>query len=81
MFRSLGVGIQRTSRATVSLGRGLSDGFQSTQAFHIVLVDDEINTVNGVTPPAINPASADLDIGLKYRIAAAERGPMSCRPL
>ncbi len=70
-----GSGYRRTSRATVSLGRGLSDGFQLDAAIPYVLVDDEINTINGVTSTRDQSGIGDLDIGLKYRIAGAERVP------
>ncbi len=70
-----GTGYRRTSRATVSLGRGLSDGFQLDATIPYVLVDDEINTVNGVTTTRDQSGIGDLDIGLKHRIAGAERGP------
>jgi len=70
-----GSGYRRTTRATVSLGRGLSDGFQLDAAIPYVLVDDEINTVNGVTTTRDQSGIGDLDIGLKHRIVGAERGP------
>ncbi len=70
-----GSGYRRTSRATVSLGRGISDGFQLDAAIPYVLVDDEINTVNGVTTTRDQSGIGDLDMGLKHRIAGAERGP------
>ena len=70
-----GSGYRRTSRATVSLGRGLGDGFQLDATIPYVFVDDEINTVNGVTTTRDQSGIGDLDIGLKYRIAGAEKGP------
>jgi hypothetical protein len=70
-----GSGYRRTSRATVSLGRGLSERFQLDAAIPYVLVDDEINTVNGVTTTRDQSGIGDLDVGLKYRIAGAAKGP------
>ncbi len=70
-----GSGYRRTSRATVSLGRGISEGFQLDAGIPYVLVDDEINTVNGVTTTRDQSGIGDLDVGLKYRIAGAEKGP------
>src|SRR5258708_23489046 len=70
-----GSGYRRTSRATVSLGRGISDGLQLDAAIPYVLVDDEINTINGVTTTRDQSGVGDLDVGLKYRLAGAEKAP------
>lgn len=70
-----GSGYRRTTRATVSLGGGIVDGFQVDAAIPYVLVDDEINTLNGVTTTRDQSGVGDLDIGLKYRVAGSERGP------
>jgi hypothetical protein len=69
-----GTGYRRTSRATVSLGRGISDGLQVDAAIPYVFIDDQIEASNGVTTRD-RSGVGDLDIGLKYRIAGAERGP------
>ncbi len=74
-FGPTGSGYRRTSRATVSLGRGISDGLQLDAAIPYVLVDDEINTINGVTTTRDQSGVGDLDVGLKYRLAGAEKGP------
>jgi hypothetical protein len=70
-----GSGYRRTSRATVSLGRGISDGFQLDAAIPYVFTDDQIDTFSGITTTRDRSGIGDLDLGLKYRIAGAERGP------
>jgi len=70
-----GTGYRRTSRATVSLGRGMSDGLQVDAAIPYAFTDDQIDTSSGVTTTRDRSGVGDLDIGLKYRIAGAERGP------
>jgi hypothetical protein len=74
-FGRTGTGYRRTSRATVSLGRGISEGFQLDAAIPYVFVDDEPDTFNGVTTTRDRSGIGDLDIGSKYRIAGAEKGP------
>jgi len=77
-FTSSGVtgrAYRRTSRVSLSLGRGISDGYQLDAAIPLVLTDDQINTFNGVSATVDRSGIGDLDIGLKYRIAGAEQGP------
>jgi len=55
--RSPRVGIQAHVARHGFTGRGLSDGFQLDAAIPYFSSMIEINTVNGLPPPAINPAS------------------------
>jgi len=58
-----GSGYRRTSRATVSLGRGLGDGFQLDATIPYVFVMMKSTLSMALRQPAINPASGIWTLG------------------
>jgi hypothetical protein len=70
-----GTAQRRTSSATASFGAGIGEGLQLDATLPYVLTDKQSNIFNGVTTTIDKSGIADLDVGIKYRLAGAEDGP------